>query len=103
VQAFLEEPEEDLRPETFIQRAIDSNDQPKFRQRVRDASLEPATTVPKDTGLIARKISGFRVTFAHGMALVGGREDLEERVELPSQNGSGPTTIRDTIKTMSGR
>ncbi|HSR94085.1 MAG TPA: nucleoid-associated protein [Solirubrobacterales bacterium] len=103
VQAFLEEPEEDLRPETFIQSAIDLNDQPKLRQRVRDEGLEPATTVPKDTALIARKISGFRVTFAHGMALVGAREDLEERIDLPSQNGSGPTTIRDTIKTMSGR
>lgn len=103
VQAFLEEPEEDLRPETFIQRAVDTNDQPKLRQRVRDEGLEPATTVPKDTGLIANKIAGFRVTFAHGMALIGGREDLEERVELPSQNGSDPTKILDTIKTMAGR
>jgi 37-kD nucleoid-associated bacterial protein len=103
VQAFLEEPEEDLRPETFIQRAIDLNDQPKIRQRVRDQGLDPGITVPKDTGLIARKISGFRVTFAHGMALVGAREDLEERVDLPNENGSGPTKIRDTIKAMSGR
>lgn len=103
VQAFLEEPEEDLRPETFIQRAIDLNDQPKIRQRVRDEGLEPGATVPKDTGLIAKKISGFRVNFAHGMALIGGREDLEEeRLEL-SENGSGPTTIRDAIKSMSGR
>lgn len=103
VQAFLEEPEEDLRPETFIQRAIDLNDQPKIRQRVRDEGLEPGATVPKDTGLIAKKISGFRVTFAHGMALIGGREDLEEeRLEL-SENGSGPTTIRDAVKSMSGR
>ena len=103
VQAFLEEPEEDLRPETFIQRAIDTNDQPKFRQRVRDEGLEPAITVPKDTGLIDKKIAGFRVTFAHGMALVGAREDLDQRVELPSQNGSGPTTILDSIKTLAGR
>jgi hypothetical protein len=103
VQAFLEEPEEDLRPETFIQRAIDENDQPKFRQRVKDQGLEPAATVPKDTGLIAKKIAGFRVTFAHGMALIGGREDLEQRVELPSQNGSGNTQILDSIKNLSGR
>lgn len=103
VQAYLEEPEEDLRPETFIERAIDLADQPKLRQRVRDEGLEPATTVPKDTGLIARKIAGFRITYAHGMALIGGREDLEERVELPSGNGSGSTAIHDTIKTMSGK
>jgi hypothetical protein len=103
VQAFLEEPEEDLRPETFIERSVDLNDQPVLRQRIRDEGLEPDTTVPKDTGLIARKISGFRVTFAHGMALLGDREDLEERVALPVENGSGPTTINDTIRTMSGR
>jgi 37-kD nucleoid-associated bacterial protein len=103
VQAFLEEPEEDLRPETFVQRAIDANDQPKLRQRIVDQGLNPQSTVPKDTGLIARKIMGFRVTFGHGMSLIGGREDLDERVDLPSQNGSGRTVIRDSIKSFSGR
>lgn len=103
VQAFLEEPEEDLRPETFIQRAIDLGDQPKLRQRVRDEGIEPANVVPKDTGLIDKKIAGFRVTFAHGMTLVGGREDLEERVDLPTQNGSDPTTINDVMKTLEGK
>lgn len=103
VQAFLEEPQEDLRPETFIARAIEQNDQPKLRQRVRDQGLDPRVTVPKDTALVANKISGFRVTFEHGMSLVGGREDLEERVELPRKNGTGNTVIRDAMRNMTGR
>jgi hypothetical protein len=103
VQAFLEESDEDLRPEAFVERSIDPNDQPVLRQRIRDEGLEPNATVPKDTGLIERKLSGFRVTFAHGMALLGAREDLDQRVELPLENGAGPTKINDTIKTLSGR
>ena len=73
------------------------------RQRVRDEGLDPAATVPKDTGLVANKIAGFRLTFAHGMALVGTREDLDQRVDLLGENGTGDTTIRDTMKGLAGR
>jgi 37-kD nucleoid-associated bacterial protein len=103
VQAFLEEPDEDLRPETFIQRAIDQNDQPRLRQRLRTQGLAPGSTFGKDTSLIARKIAGFRLTFKHGMRLIGAREDLEERVDLPAGNGSGPTIINDLPEQMTGR
>ena len=103
VQAFLEEEDEDIRPETFIDRAIDDNDKPRLRQRLRDRGLEPAETIPKDTGLIAKKIAGFRLTFNHGMLLVGNRTDLEERVDLPSAGGSPNTVIRDPIDALKGR
>jgi hypothetical protein len=103
VQAFLEEPDEDIRPETFIQRAIDPNDQPRLRQRLHDEGVKPGASFAKDTSLIAKKIAGFRLTFKHGMLLVGGREDLEDRVDLPSENGSDPTTIRDSVLRMAGK
>ncbi len=103
VQAFLEEPDEDLSPETFLQRSVEPNDQPKLRQRLRDQNLEPNAAIPKDTALIERKISGFRLTFDHGMLLIGGRADLQERVDLPATNGATHTVIKDSISALKGR
>lgn len=104
IQAYLEEPDEQIAPEAFMHRAIDENDRPRLRQRLRDEGLDPQRAIAKDTALIAKKIEGFRLTFDHGMLLVGRRDDLSaERLELPSGNHPGPTLIHDSIKKFNGR
>jgi hypothetical protein len=104
IQAYLEEPDEQIAPEAFIHRAIDENDRPRLRQRLRDEGLDPRRAIAKDTALIAKKIEGFRLTFDHGMLLIGRRDDLAaERLELPSDDHPGPTRIHDSIRKFMGR
>jgi 37-kD nucleoid-associated bacterial protein len=105
LQAYLEEDDQDFRPETFINRAIEDQDQPRLRQRLRDLDLDPRETFGKDTGLIARKLERFRVVYEHGMVLTLSPQDVaEERAVLPGQNGAGAeTTLRDGIANLSGR
>lgn len=103
VQAYLEEPDEEIAPEAFMRRAIDENDRPRLRQRLRDEGLDPRRAVAKDTVLIAKKIEGFRLTFDHGMLLIGRRDDLTERLDLPAGGRPAPTIIHDSIKKFTGR
>lgn len=104
LQAYLERPEHDIRPETFIGQSVEDADKPRLRQRLRDEGVEPRQGFPKDLVLIERKIQGFRITFDHGMTLLGSREDMEERLELEHSRDADPATvIKDELKSLRGR
>ncbi len=86
IQAFLEEQDEDFRPETFVSRHVEDQDRPRVRQRLRDLDLDPGEIFGKDTALITRKLDRFRVTYAHGMVLTLSPDDVaQERVQLPTK------------------
>jgi hypothetical protein len=43
------------------------------------------------------------MVFEHGMTLIGSREDLQARVEVPDAPGINGVRILDTLKRLAGR
>ena len=43
------------------------------------------------------------MVFEHGMTLVGSREDLQERVQMPGAAGIDGVRIQDTLKRLAGK
>jgi hypothetical protein len=99
--AKMQDQTRQLRPLDFANNSLEPNDRASFLQRVAEHGLDPERTFEKDTSLA--KIKGFRMLFEHGMTLVGSRDDLEQRVEVPTAPGRGGVVIRDTLKRLSGR
>lgn len=100
--ATLEDETLDLRPRRFAQASIDQSDRSKFLRRVEEAGLDPGRSFEKNVDLV--RLKGFRLVFEKGMTLIGSREDLEERVEMPPSNqSSAGVRIRDQIKRFQGR
>lgn len=92
----------DIRPREFANASIDPNDRPRFLQRVAETGLDPNQTFAKDTA--RAHAAGFKIVFEHGMTLVGSREDLDQRVQIPEVAGAANgVVITDTLKRMSGR
>jgi hypothetical protein len=91
----------DLRPRDFANQNLRANDRPRFLERVAAHGLDPDQTFEKDTTLA--KVDGFKMVFEHGMTLIGSREDLQARVEVPDAAGVNGVRILDTLKRLAGR
>jgi hypothetical protein len=100
--AKLQDQSLDIRPRDFANDSIEPNDRPRFLQRVADHGLDPNQTFAKDTS--RAHAGGFKIVFEHGMTLVGSREDLDQRVQVPEIAGAANgVVITDTLKRISGR
>jgi len=68
IQAYLEEPDEQIAPEAFMHRAIDENDRPRLRQRLRDEGLDPQRAIVKDTAMTTLVLRSFTTRSRSSMA-----------------------------------
>jgi hypothetical protein len=91
----------DIRPRDFANDNLEPNEYPRFLARVAEHGLDPDQAFEKDTSLA--KVGGFRMVFEHGMTLVGSRDDLRERVQVPSAAGINGVVIKDSLKRLGGR
>jgi hypothetical protein len=95
--ALLQSAETSISPKRFARQHLETEDRPAFLERMTDAGLDPDATFTKDTELV--KVSRFRMTFESGMVLVGTREDLDERVEIPDESDSDePVRLHDNVR-----
>lgn len=102
--ATMQERSMDLRPATFASRHIDPAHRPALLERMKSRGLGPETAFQKETGLVRNRIRGFKLTFESGMTLLGKREDLDDRVELPREDAAEQSVrINDPIKRVHGR
>lgn len=100
--AKLQDQSLDIRPRAFANASIEPNDRPRFLQRVAEQGLDPNQTFAKDTS--RAHADGFKIVFEHGMTLVGSREDLDQRVDIPEVAGvANGVVIKDTLKRLDGR
>jgi hypothetical protein len=100
--AKLQDQSPDIRPRDFANANIEPNDRPTFLQRVAEHDLDPNQTFAKDTA--RAHAQGFKITFEHGMTLVGSREDLHQRVQVRETAGAANgVVINDTLRRISGR
>jgi len=100
--AKLQDQSLDIRPRDFANGSIEPNDRSAFLRRVADHGLHPNQTFAKDTA--RAHADGFKILFEHGMTLVGSREDLDQRVQVPEvAGGANGLVITDTLKRISGR
>ncbi len=102
LQATLQDQQLDLAPRQFAEAQLEPDDRPAFLARVAEKGIDPLVAFVKDTSLV--KTDGFRMTFAHGMVLLGSQQDLRERVELPHEdNVAEPVKLRDSVLALRGR
>ena len=100
--AKLQDQSLEIRPRDFANATIEPNERPRFLQRVTEQGLDPNQTFAKDTS--RAHANGFKIVFEHGMTLVGSREDLDQRVEIPEVAGTADgVVITDTLRRISGR
>jgi hypothetical protein len=86
----------DLRPREFAENNLAPEHREPFFEQLEKVGIDRATVFPKDTSIV--KVSRFKMTFESGMVLVGSREDLEEKVEIPSDPGpENPVKLKDGI------
>jgi hypothetical protein len=92
----------DIRPADFAEASLEAFDRPRFLEKVAEQGLDPNIAFEKDTSLT--KVRGFKLIFGHGMVLIGGREDLADRVDLPADNSAASrVTVNDTVERLTGR
>lgn len=102
LQAALQSQHLDLAPRQFANSQLEPEDRSAFLSRVSEKGLDPQVAFTKDTSLV--KTKGFRMTFSHGMVLLGSQQDLRERVELPSEGRvAEPVKLRDSVLALRGR
>jgi hypothetical protein len=102
LQAALQDQQLDLAPQQFAHSQLEPQDRPAFLARVSEKGLDPGVAFTKDTSLV--KTKGFRLTFTHGMVLLGSQQDLRERVELPAEGQiAEPVILRDSVLALRGR
>lgn len=100
--AVMQDQQLDVTPEQFAANHLDTADRPGFLDRVGQHGLPSGTTFEKDISLV--KVKGFRMIFENGMVLVGGPDDLRERVRIRSEDAKQPgVDIDDAIKVIRGR
>ena len=91
----------DVTPHEFAALHLDTADRPAFLDRVGQYGLAPGAAFEKDTSLV--KIKGFRMTFENGMVLVGGPDDLRDRVRIRGEDEEPGVDIKDAVKQLRGR
>lgn len=102
LQAALQDQQLDLAPRRFANSQLEPDDRPAFLSRVSESGLDPQVAFTKDTSLV--KTKGFRMTFSHGMVLIGSQQDLRERVELPADGQiAEPVKVHDLVLMLRGR
>lgn len=102
LQAALQDQQLDLTPREFADAQLEPHDRPTFLARVAEKNLDTQAAFTKDTSLV--KTKGFRLTFTHGMVLLGSQQDLRERVELPAEGQPAePVKLRDSVLALRGR
>lgn len=100
----LEGPVLDVQPRRFAERSVESNDQPALLANVAARGLDLDSTFARDIGLIERRLRGFKLVFESGIVVVGGAEDLRDRIELRDNDSRNPgADINDTIRRLQGR
>ena len=100
--ATMQDQQLDVAPEEFAANHLDTADRPGFLDRVGQHGLPPGTAFEKDISLV--KVKGFHMTFENGMVLVGGSDDLRERVRIRGEDATRPgVDINDAIKVIRGR
>jgi hypothetical protein len=102
LQATLQGPQLDLVPRGFADSNLEAPDRPAFLTRVTERGLDPGVAFTKDVSLV--KANGFKLTFSHGMVLLGSQDDLRNRVELPDgATAAQSVKIRDAVLALKGR
>jgi hypothetical protein len=104
--ATMQDATKDIRPKAFATKYLDQPDQAQFLKRVEDAGIDPNKPFPKDTSRV--KVSSFKMTFESGMVLVGDRESLDKRVDIPKGQGAAgaadgkpePVKLHDTVESV---
>jgi hypothetical protein len=102
--ATMQDAAKDIRPASFATKYLDPPDREPFLARVESAGIDPKKAFPKDTSRV--KVSSFKMTFESGMVLVGDREALENRVEIPKDDRSAqagkpePVKLNDTVRSV---
>jgi hypothetical protein len=98
--ATLQDQQMDISPAGFAASHLLAEHQPAYVEALEGVGLDPTVTFQKDIKLARAK--GFKWYFAHGMTLIGSREDAEQgRVIVPSSPNE-PTQIFDTLKRLQG-
>jgi hypothetical protein len=102
--ASMQEQAPDIRPGTFAEQHLEADHRTGLLDRLEQAGVPAQTSFEKDIERVRRSIAGFRIVFDSGMTLVGKQEDLEERVDVRSEENDQPgADIRDSIKAIRGR
>jgi hypothetical protein len=97
--ALLQSETPDITPAAFARDDLASEDRPAFEQQLKAAGIDSQATFTKDTELI--KVGKFKMTFKGGMVLVGTKQDLEDRVEMPDGHANGgPVVLKDDVASL---
>lgn len=106
--ATMQDATKDIRPKAFATKYLDQPDRAPFLKRIEDAGIDPNKPFPKDTSRV--KVSSFKMTFESGMVLVGDREALDKRVDIPKSQGQAgadagagkpePVKLHDTVESV---
>ena len=100
--AQMQDNSRDVRPRTFAETHLDSEDRAPFTAAIREAGINPTVAFQKDVSLI--KVKGFRMVFDSGMVLVGSSDDLKDRVAIRPDDADQPgVEIKDAVKKLGGR
>jgi len=91
-----------VRPRSFAETHLDTEGRAPCVAAIRETGLNPTVAFQKDTSLV--KVKGFRMVFESGMVLVGGRDDLQDRVNIRPDSAPDPgVDINDAVKRLGGR
>jgi hypothetical protein len=86
----------DVRPRSFADQNLSPEHREPFFEELEKVGIDRTAVFPKDTSIV--KVAKFRMTFDSGMVLVGTREDLEEKVDIPKDPGpENPVELKDGI------
>jgi hypothetical protein len=100
----LEDQARDIRPRSFVESALDDIDQPALLERLVEKGLQPGDTFARDVAMIEKRLKGFKIVFDSGIVVVGGPDDLRDRIALRDNTSARPgADITDTIRRLQGR
>lgn len=94
--AAMQDNSADVRPRSFADQNLAPEHREPFFEELEKVGIDRTAVFPKDTSIV--KVAKFRMTFDSGMVLVGTREDLEEKVDIPKDPGpENPVELKDGI------
>jgi hypothetical protein len=92
----------DVRPRSFAETHLEPADRAPFAEAIEAAGLDAGVAFEKDTSLV--KVKGFRMVFDSGMVLVGGSDDLQDRVRIRPEGATVPgVEVNDALKKLDGK